>query len=216
MKLRHALLTLAACGISVPAFADVSLDLPYQAELILINGVKKDVKSPLTLPNGENQIAFRYEDSVRENGDDNFFSSDIVIVKFNATDEKLTLSLPKLRTSSDARKFNQSPELTLTNEAGKVIDTQKDKLMKSGLQFGRNYESEMAAYNAAGKIASVSTLAASTTAPVTATMATTAPASSTVSSNQQGASVAENMLNYWYEQADAETRARFKARINQQ
>ncbi|GAL08649.1 hypothetical protein JCM19237_136 [Photobacterium aphoticum] len=32
----------------------------------------------------------------------------------------------------------------------------------------------------------------------------------------QPRNVAENMLNYWYEQADEVTRARFKAKINQQ
>lgn len=94
MKFRTALMALAACGISFSSLADVKLDLPYQADLVLVNGVEQDGNDTLTLPNGVNQFAFTYIDSLRENGDDYLYKSDVIIVKFDASDEALKLELP--------------------------------------------------------------------------------------------------------------------------
>ncbi|MBC7004841.1 DUF2057 domain-containing protein [Photobacterium sp. BZF1] len=221
MKFRTALMALAACGISFSTLADVKLDLPYQADLVLVNGVEQDGNDTLTLPNGVNQFAFTYIDSLRENGDDYLYKSDVIIVKFDASDEALKLDLPKLRTAQDARKFNKSPQLALVAANGEKIDFEQDKLIKSGLQFGRDFEKEIAVYNQSGKAAAVATTAAVVaTAAVPATLpATAAPAATSPKSpvdQQQTRNVAENMLNYWYEQADEATRARFKAKINQE
>ncbi|GAL08650.1 putative secreted protein [Photobacterium aphoticum] len=155
MKFRTALLALMACGLSFPSLADVNLSLPYQAELVLVNGVEKEGNQPLVLPNGVNQIAFTYRDSLRENGDDFLYTSDVIIVKFTADDEKLHLQLPKLRTGMDGKNFNKTPQVTLVNDAGDTVAFKQDKLMKAGLQFGRDYEKEMVTYNASGKVAAV-------------------------------------------------------------
>ena len=221
MKFRTALMALAACGISFSTLADVKLDLPYQADLVLVNGVEQDGNDTLTLPNGVNQFAFTYIDSLRENGDDYLYKSDVIIVKFDASDEALKLDLPKLRTAQDARKFNKSPQLALVASNGEKIDFEQDKLIKSGLQFGRDFEKEIAVYNQSGKAAAVATTAAvaATTAVPTTLPATAAPAATSPKppvDQQQTRNVAENMLNYWYEQADEATRARFKAKINQE
>lgn len=207
MKFRTALLALMACGLSFPSLADVNLSLPYQAELVLVNGVEKEGNQPLVLPNGVNQIAFTYRDSLRENGDDFLYTSDVIIVKFTADDEKLHLQLPKLRTGMDGKNFNKTPQVTLVNDAGDTVAFKQDKLMKAGLQFGRDYEKEMVTYNASGKVAAVAPVV-----PVSAPI----PGIPQAKDGTQPRNVAENMLNYWYEQADEVTRARFKAKINQQ
>lgn len=104
---------------------------------------------------------------------------------------------------------------------GEKITFEQDKLIKSGLQFGRDFEKEIAIYNQSGKAAAVATTAAvaataavPTTLPATAAPAATSPKPPV--DQQQTRNVAENMLNYWYEQADEATRARFKAKINQE
>ena len=66
MKLRTALLSFAACSISFSSFADVTLNLPQSAELVLVNGVNAEGNAPQTLNNGNNQIAFRYDKNYRE------------------------------------------------------------------------------------------------------------------------------------------------------
>lgn len=208
MKFRTALIAITACGLSFPSLADVTLELPYQAELVLVNGVAKGGNDPLNLPDGVNQIAFTYKDSLRENGDDHLFKSDVIIVKFDATDTAVTLDLPKFRTSQDAKKFNKEPQFALVDNAGNKLAFKQDKLMKAGLQLGRNYEEEITAYNVSGNIAAI--------APVVAvTLPADIPAAAKPG-DPQVRNVAENMLNYWYAQADEATRARFKAKINQQ
>ncbi|MDV5169151.1 DUF2057 domain-containing protein [Photobacterium rosenbergii] len=223
MKFRTALMALAACGISFSSLADVKLDLPHQADLVLVNGVEQDGNDTLTLPNGVNQFAFTYIDSLRENGDDYLYKSDVIIVKFDASDEALKLELPKLRTAQDARKFNKSPKVSLVAANGEKISFEQDKLIKSGLQFGRDFEKEIAVYNQSGKAAAVAATATTAAVAATAAVPTTLPATAAPAAtspkppvDQQTRNVAENMLNYWYEQADEATRARFKAKINQE
>ncbi|KHT58770.1 hypothetical protein RJ45_24820 [Photobacterium gaetbulicola] len=216
MKFRTALMAIAACGISFSSLADVKLELPYPADLVVVNGVEQDGNDTLTLPNGVNQFAFRYIDSLRENGDDYLFKSDVIIVKFEASDTTLKLDLPKLRTGQDARKFARAPQLALIAADGEKISFEQDKLIKSGVQFGRDFEKEIAIYNQSGKVASVATAATAVpaTLPATAQPAATSPKPPV--DQQQTRNVAENMLNYWYEQADEATRERFKAKINQE
>jgi len=206
MKFRTAILALAACGLSFSALANVKLELPYSAELVLVNGLEADGNDPVLLSNGENQVAFRYQDSYRENGEHQLFKSDVVIMKFSGQDSTYHLELPKLRTAQDTQRFNKSPALTLTDGQGKSIDFQQDKLMKHGLQFGRDLEKEIAQYNLTDKPAALKSAVAITTLPAIAPVGDT---------KQQGKNVAENMLNYWYSQADEATRERFKASINQ-
>ena len=209
MKLRTAILALTACGLSFPTLADVNIDLPDSAELILVNGVKAEGNDTLALKNGQNQIAFRYEDGYRENGEYSLFKSDVVIMTFTGTDTHYSLTLPKLRSSLDGRKFNREPALTLTDNSGTPVTFEQGKLMKNGMQLGRNFEAEIAAYNQTSQPAAV----AISTLP--AVSLSTINKSANVANEAEGENVAESMLNYWYEQADEATRDRFKAHINQ-
>ena len=214
MKFRTAILALAACGLSFPTLADINLELPYSAELVLVNGQEANGNAPLTLENGENQIAFRYQNSYRENGEHQLFKSDVIIVTFAGEDTSYQLELPKLRSAQDTQKFNKTPSVSLLDSQGKQVNFAQDKLMKHGLQFGRDFEAEIAAYNHTDKPAALKLAAADNNQPVVAAVH---PAKPQAQGEQQpqGKNVAENMLNYWYEQADEATRQRFKARINQ-
>lgn len=204
MKFRTAILAITACGLSFPTLADIKLDLPYSAELVLVNGYEANGNDSLTLKNGENQIAFRYQDGYRENGEHKQFKSNVIIVTFEGQDSTYNLELPKLRTVQDTHKFNKNPAITLTDHQGNQVNFTQDKLIKSGLQFGRDYEAEIASYNLTDKPAVLKSAAA------------IHPQTAKGQQHPQGKNVAENMLNYWYEQADEATRERFKARINQQ
>lgn len=210
MKFRTAILALAACGLSFPTLADIKLELPYSADLVLVNGQEASGNDTLTLQNGENQIAFRYQDGYRENGEQQVFKSEVIIMSFSGQDASYQLKMPKLRNSQDTRKFNKSPKLTLTDSQGNSVDFTQDKLIKHGLQLGRDFEAEIAAYNLTDKPAALKSVVA--VQPVAPAYTNKANAHS---QQPQGKNVAENMLNYWYEQADQATRERFKARINQ-
>ncbi|UTV28858.1 YccT family protein [Photobacterium atrarenae] len=210
MKLHTAVLTLAACGLSASALADVKVELPYSSELVLVNGKEATGNDALILANGEHQIALRYQDNYRENGDYKLYKSEVIIVKFAGQDTTYRLELPKLHTARDVRRYDKAPTVNITDPQGKAIEFTQDKLVKHGLQFGRDYEKEIEAYNLTNAPAALPALAA-TPAPQLAA----APATSKAAVPAQGQNVAENMLLYWYEQADEATRERFKARINQ-
>lgn len=211
MKLHTAVLAVAACGLSASALADIQIELPYSSELVLVNGKEATGNDALTLANGEHQIAFRYQDNYRENGDYKLYQSEVIIVKFAGEDTRYQLELPKLRTARDVRRYDKAPTVSITNPQGESIEFAQDKLVKHGLQFGRDYEEEIQAYNLTQAPAALASLVVSPAPQLAAAPATPKAANQA----KKGQNVAENMLLYWYEQADEATRERFKARINQ-
>ncbi|MGF1692960.1 YccT family protein [Photobacterium kagoshimensis] len=214
MKLRTAFIALAAASVSLPALADVTLTLPSTAELVLVNGKSAGGNNTLTLKDGANQVAFRYEGGYRENGDYSLFSSNVMIIKFDAANADYTLKLPKITSEIEGNRFNKKPVINLTDASGKAANFEQGRLIKNGIQFGRDFEAEIAAYNQTSQPAALAGAVAVTTLP--AVISPTTPAKNNAAPVvQQGENTAENMLNYWYSQADEATKARFKARISQ-
>lgn len=235
-------------GAVQPATADVHLNLPKNAEVLTVNG-KPAVKSgDLILADGTNQIAFRYAAQYRQQADSVHYLSDVLIVRFDASAQTLTLTLPAINSARDAKKFDESPKLTLLNAQDEAVVFTSDKLIKNGIQLGRDFEHEILQYNLSNHPASLNltmntatTQASDAIAPVLAsqpqihqTSAATstsliAPAvmSSAVAANNDKAqqitpattpSQAEisQMLDYWYKQANDNTKASFKAKINKE
>ncbi|MGX9461196.1 YccT family protein [Shewanella sp. A14] len=200
-----------------------SLQLPSNAETVLVNGKatqQSNVTLDLTMPNAIQQIAFRYQARYRDNGSQIHFTSDIVILRFQATEQHYRLTLPTINSTSRANQFNAHPAITLTDNAGNKVAFNQDKLMKSGLQIGRNFEQEISHYNASGAIAAITVKP--TVIPTPNTLITNTPTfSAEVKAEQvdksQETSQAEvsRMLDYWYQKANTHTQAKFKAKINQ-
>ncbi|GGP57451.1 UPF0319 protein [Shewanella algicola] len=229
------LATYMFCHSSVAA----SLLLPNNANTVLVNGVateQQQVKLDINTPQGLQQIAFRYHARFRDQGSQHSFSSDVIILRFSASDQDYQLTLPSIRSKSSAAQFNDSPTLTLTDQADNAVEFTQDRLMKKGLQLGRDFEQEIAKYNAAANPASWS--AAKVTAPAVAPKMLNEPANSVVttapvalaitdaqpegvapvvnnSAEQPSQAEVSNMLDYWYQKATPQTQAEFKARINQ-
>lgn len=95
----------------------------------------------------------------------------------------------------------------MVDEDGNAIEVKQDKLLKPGVQLGRNYDQESVAYNKTGAVAAI--------APATAAVATTAAAPPQMPANSQYKTTEEQMLHYWYEKADSETKQRFLQAIIQ-
>ena len=214
MRITRSLLAITMLSAANTAVANVELTLPTNSELVLVNGKESDAGKNLTLDNGENQIALRYLGRYQQQGSQTQFSSDVIIVKFSAKDEQLTLALPRIRSNNAADAFNRKPELTLLDSSGNDIAFKQDKLIKEGMQLGRDYEAEISAYNNTSAIAAVATLvpaAKSNTQVAVATGVTIQPDKKVEPSDQV---VVGKMLDFWYAQADEETRKAFKAKIN--
>lgn len=138
-----------------PAAADVHLNLPKNAEVLTVNG-KPAVKSDsLILADGINQIAFRYSAQYRQQTDSVRYLSDVLIVRFDASAQTLALTLPAINSASDAKKFDESPKLALLNAQGETVSFVSDKLIKHGIQLGRDFENEILQYNLSNHPASL-------------------------------------------------------------
>ncbi|WP_028767036.1 YccT family protein [Shewanella fidelis] len=206
------------------AVAEVTLDLPSNLDLVLVNGNESSGNDTLKLENGTNQIAFRYIGRYQQHGTQTQFKSDIIIIKFDEQNSQLSLTLPRIRSNGAADNFNKAPQLTLIDSNEQNVHFEQGKLIKDGLQLGRDYQQEMAAYNLTAQSASLQlkgsagVSSAMIAAPTIAAASGTTPASSQQQSTSQ-ATVNQQinvgqMLDFWYQQADEETRKAFKERIN--
>lgn len=211
MKIKTTLLAMAALGFSGFTTAAVTIEIPDTVEVLVANDAQPELSGgffsatkTLTLPDGENQILFTYNPYFDQGKDRIILESDPVIGTFNATNSELEFELPTYRNEHDGSKKIRNLEWSLKDKNGQSIAVKQDKLVKDGMQIGRNHQIELAEYNRKGGVAAVSTAAV---IPVTlpATLPTDGKTANTT---------AEEMLHFWYDKADAATQAKFKAYIN--
>lgn len=239
--------TALVLGAVQPATADVHLNLPKNAEVLTVNG-KPAVKSgDLILADGTNQIAFRYAAQYRQQADSVHYLSDVLIVRFDASAQTLTLTLPAINSARDAKKFDESPKLTLLNAQDEAVGFTSDKLIKNGIQLGRDFEHEILQYNLSNHPASLNlimniapTQPSDAITPILASQpqirqTSAATSTSLIAPAVMSAAAAVNdkaqqitpattpsqaeisqMLDYWYKQANDNTKASFKAKINKE
>ena len=109
--------------------------------------------------------------------------------------QNLPFEVPQYRSADNAKEFDKNPTWKLVDDKGNPVDVKQDKLIKNGVQLGRQYDTESVAYNKKGGIAAI--IPASTAANIQ------------VPVNSQYKTTEEQMLHYWYDKADKETKQRF-------
>lgn len=204
-----------AIAVSGLASAAVTLHVPDDVSLFVANGKKAELSGSLfassktiELPDGENQIVFQYQPYFSQGNDRIGVESQVIIATFSAADTELTFELPKYRDHRIAEKEIKQMQWQLLDSQGAAVTKSEDKLIKSGMQIGRDYAREAADYNQTGGIAAIGTAIS-----VASTKTETKTAVDT--KMKAGDNTAEEMLHFWYGKADDETKARFKAFINQ-
>ena len=152
------------------------------------------------------------------------------------------MRIPPIKSAYELKQFNDQPDFRILNSAGNAIQIHWDRLVKEGWQIGRDYEKELAVFNATDSPAAVKPMETdayrdspqgagtvqTVEPPHTAnqkddTISPGAPARPPVTALPQtrqvtptpsdASNLAEQMLKYWYLQADEKTRERFKAWI---
>ncbi|MBR9786803.1 MAG: DUF2057 domain-containing protein [Vibrionaceae bacterium] len=221
MKLIKPLTCALALAMSSIAFADVTVSVPDDVSVLAANGEKVKLdggffasEKTLTLPDGVNQLVFRFAPFFNQGNDRVSIESDVIVTSFTASDSKLALQLPEYRNMRDAEDNIKNLDWKLVDKSGNAIAVKQDKLIKEGMQIGRDYVREVEDYNRTGGVAAIA-VAGAMVQPMTL------PAEIPDDMKQARASAkadstAEEMLHFWYQKADAETKARFKAYINQQ
>ncbi|EKO3411451.1 DUF2057 family protein [Vibrio fluvialis] len=192
---------------STSAAATVTLDVPDTIDLLVVNGGKPNTSGgffasskKVEMEDGQQQIVFRYHPYFTQGNDRVGVESDVVIAKFNAADQSISFDMPEFRNAADAERSIKSMEWTLRDQQGTAIEMKQDRLIKEGMQIGRDYKQETLEYNMTGGPAAITTQYVKPTSANGSTSDTTA----------------EEMLHFWYGKADAQTKARFKQYVNQQ
>lgn len=210
MKIKTTLFTAIALGMSSYASAQVTISIPDTIDVVVANNAKPELKGgffdaskTLILPDGENQILFIYQPYFDQGKDRVILDSDPLIATFNAQGQQLELDMPNYRNAHQASQQIRSVKWSLKDSSGNRIAVKQDKLVKEGMQIGRNLQLELVEYNRNGGKAALSGMEA-------------APIATKIDSKESADSTAEEMLHFWYSKADAKTKARFKAHINQQ
>ncbi|PJE79161.1 hypothetical protein CI610_01880 [invertebrate metagenome] len=208
---KHRLLGWIAFSLlSVSAWASTTtLQLPQEAVLLVMDGqdiTKSHItpNAPVPLNQGKHQIVFRVEKTFRHLNDRKNFTSEPLVLTFNAqTDKQYKIQLSGLTFFGDTSRFNKQPthHIKLVNNSGGIVPFNMTILTKHGIQLGRNLVQETAEFNTQSHAASMPSLVTGynkTTFPVVRET-TTAPADTS-----------ENMLKYWWMQAAPEIRNHFK------
>lgn len=206
MKLGQITVALAALLAGSASFAG-TISGSSNVEFLAFDGQK--VKKSTALQANENQthqVVVEVSTIYRAGNDDVFFESDPIVLSFKGSQENLTISAPKLASESDVSKFKKSPQFTLKTASGNTIEYKQDYLKGSGgFLPNANVVENLANYNAGDNVAAVKSLASVSMPAVVATSDKAAKGKVVV----QGENVAEQQLQYWFQQADKETQKRF-------
>ncbi|MFH4560800.1 DUF2057 family protein [Vibrio diabolicus] len=147
---------------STNLYAATTLVVPEDVKLLAVNMEKPDLEGGLfssektiELPEGTNQIVFKYQPTFEINENLKTVYSDVIVAKFDAENEKLTFELPEFKTLRQAQNNISPLDWQLLDTKGQPIALVEDVLESDGVQIGRNYPQESRNYNIAGGIASV-------------------------------------------------------------
>ncbi|OEF01965.1 hypothetical protein A136_04870 [Vibrio crassostreae 9ZC13] len=220
MKTLKSIALLSTIIAAPQVLADVTIEVPSSAdalvEVLAVNEAKPELdggffssSKTITVPDGVNQIVFKYQLAFSQGNDREFVDSDTIIATFDATDTALTFDMPKFRNTNEAKKGLQNLDWKLVDKNQNAISVKQDKLIKDGMQIGRKYPQEAKEYNQKGGIAAL-TVGASAGVAAAVAQPVTLPAK--IDGN--AANTAEEMLYFWYEKADAETKQKFKDYVN--
>ncbi|OOF43496.1 hypothetical protein BKK50_04720 [Rodentibacter rarus] len=157
------------------------------------------------------QVVVRVGEIIGGGSNQSLFESSPIIVTFQGSQEDIIISSPTLRTKADAEKFKAAPIISVKTTSGKEIPAKIDVLKQEGLFPSANVVNDLADYNVSGAAAAVPAFASSTM-PATPMVAVAPATNSKANKGQivvQGKNVAEQQLQYWFQQADKETQTRF-------
>jgi hypothetical protein len=188
------------------------------------------------LSNGQNQVLVKYQGIYQANSAYYFFRSNPIVITFTAKDSDIELTLPNLTSFNDTSLFNRAPMLTLINKKnGQAVPFKQGLLQKPHTNLvGLGYIDALEQYNRSNSLAAVPPklrkrtimLTSSRQPQLSTTLSPTVDITSNIpklSFSSQAVKINKNktsddaiiatMLNYWYNQANENTKATFKEKL---
>ncbi|MDW3125390.1 DUF2057 family protein, partial [Vibrio sp. 1974] len=125
MKLIKPLTCALALAMSGMAFADVTVSVPDDVSVLAANGEKAKLsggffasEKALTLPDGVNQVVFRYAPYFNQGNDRLSVESDVIVARFDTANAELTIEVPKYRNMRDAEENIKDLDWKLVDGSG--------------------------------------------------------------------------------------------------
>ncbi|WP_109077106.1 curli polymerization inhibitor CsgI-related protein [Aggregatibacter kilianii] len=162
----------------------------------------------------KHQVVVRVSEIVKTGSDSALLETDPIVVAFQGATEDIVISAPKLSSERDFDAFKKAPVISVKTASGANVQNQQEYLKQEGFFPSVSLIKDLGEYNASGAAAAVPAFASASASNTTPTVAVVAGGAATgkVAKGKvtlQGENVAEQMLQYWYQQADKETQARF-------
>lgn len=190
------LTTLVASSASMAGTISGSSNINFLA----FDGQKVKKNSTLQVNDSElHQVVVDVSGLYRTGSEDTFFESDPIVLTFNGHREDIRIIAPELRSENEVEKFKHAPSFKVVSASGQAIDYKQDYLKGEGFMPHSRVIENLARYNAGNGIAAVKSLAVS---PMVGMLPNGA-------AKGQGENIAEQQLQYWFQQADKETKKRF-------
>ncbi|WP_430472241.1 DUF2057 family protein [Vibrio misgurnus] len=116
---------------------------------------QKGSETEIELPDGINQIVFKYQPQFEIKDSIKVAYGDVIIAKFESNSDTLSFELPKFKSYREAQQKISPLSWKLVKQDGSSSTLVEDKLISNGVQIGRNYIEESKAYNIAGGPAAI-------------------------------------------------------------
>lgn len=211
---------LLSVSISMPAVA-TTLRLSPDIDLLVVDGKKmtgsllKGADS-LELDGGLHQLLFKVVKPVRSGQHEvTAYASPPLIATFNTQNvSSVAIELPRIENVRDGQRFDKTLNYQVIDKKGSALAMRHDVLHPDGVTLNVDLEKLMADYNSQNRPASVPSFAQVRTGASPSPLGNVALSSPTVT--LKGENVSEQMLQYWFQQADKDTQKRFLQWANKQ
>lgn len=206
MKLSKVALTTALLVTSSLSLAG-SLSTSSMVYILAFDGEKVKSSDKLTINDtNTHQVVVNVAGSIGRDANSTFFETDPIILTFNGSGENIKISTPRILNKRQGDLFKKSPVFNITTESGQKISYKFDYLKGKGFLPNINIKSNLEQYNAGNGIAAVSAFTQQPKQSV--------PASKNMKTQKEkvvvkGENIAEQQLQYWFQQADKATQERF-------
>lgn len=204
MKLGQIAFAVATLVASTATFAG-TITGSSNVNFLALDGQKVKKNTVLQVnDNNTHQVVVEVSSIYRSGSDDTFFESSPIVLTFSGSTEDIQIIAPNLRTESEVSKFKQSPTFKIQTASGAELAYKQDYLKGEGFMPNANINDNLANYNAGDGVAALKSLVAPMAVmPVAGAKATKGKVM------VQGENIAEQQLQYWFQQADKETQKRF-------
>ncbi|CAM6320721.1 DUF2057 family protein [Klebsiella michiganensis] len=208
---------------TTPVLAQSTLTIPDDVTIYVVNGQNYDKDhfifsstNDLKLPDGENQIIFKFRTTVKQGTDDfRTYDSDTIIAKFTINSTHARMIMPNYWTFTEAQDGIKNLSWQIKTDKGEQLSVTQDTLPGNGIQIARDYEKEVRKYNHHNGPAAISSQAALLTGPIEGNNENI-PSKRYKNDDPELQATTSEMLKYWYQKADDKTKKQFNDYLKSQ